>query len=97
MALWKKRQKKYQTCGFFDYFEKVQHQTNGTSLGLYVLLGIEKKDILKVTPFARYILCSDPPGIDRNANKTQQIVVVENLTYHHKNGVCFCTLVEVNS
>jgi len=97
MPWWKKRQEKYQTCGFFDYFEKVQHRTNGTSLGLYVLLGIGKSDILKIAPFARYILCSDLPETDRNANKTRQIVVVENLTYHRKNGACFCTLVAVNS
>jgi len=97
LAWWKKRQEKLQTCGFFEYFEKVQHQTSGTMLGLYVLIGVEKNIILKVTPYARYILCNDRPGSDRNANKAQQIVVIENLTYHRKKNVCFFTLVEVKS
>jgi hypothetical protein len=86
---------KFEENGLFEYFENVDNSLHGFNLGLYVLMGIKKGQILNLSGNEIYQLTSHPENnymLQSEHYFASCPVQLENIINHKTNKLAFCTI-----
>ena len=86
---------KFEKNGLFEYFENLNNSLPGLNLGLYVLMGVKKGQILNMSGSTIHQLTTHPENnymLQSENYFASCPVQLENIVNHRTNKIVFCTI-----